>query len=199
MITRTLTIAMAAALSAPLALCGQDHVHTPGMQHSAAAHAGQQGQAATPTQAGQDAYGALAEVVRILEADPATDWSKVNLEALRQHLVDMHEVTLRARVAQTAVPGGARMDVTGEGRTLDAIRRMLRAHAGQLENAPEYRARVEEIADGARLVVTAERAGDTRTEAKIRGLGFIGLLTHGNHHAPHHLAMARGGAAGHAH
>jgi hypothetical protein len=25
----------------------------------------------------------------------------------------------------------------------------------------------------------------------IRGLGFIGLLTQGAHHQPHHLAMAR--------
>jgi hypothetical protein len=28
--------------------------------------------------------------------------------------------------------------------------------------------------------------------ARIRGLGFIGLLVQGAHHQPHHLAMAKG-------
>lgn len=188
---RTMTIAVAAACLGAMSLSAQAHVHTPGMQHSE--------QSAAPTMPGQDAYAALAEVVRILEADPSTDWSQVDLEGLRQHLVDMNDVTLRARVVQAAVPGGARMDVTGEGRTAEAIRRMVGAHAAQLEAAPEYRARVEEISGGVRLVVTAERAGDAGMEAKIRGLGFIGLLTHGDHHGPHHLAMARGGRGGHAH
>jgi hypothetical protein len=43
-----------------------------------------------PTTPGQDAFGAVQEIVGILEADPNTDWSKVNLEALRQHLIDMN-------------------------------------------------------------------------------------------------------------
>ena len=41
---------------------------------------------------------------------------------------------------------------------------------------------------------------DTRTLARIRGLGFAGLITEGAHHQPHHLAMAKGEAlAGHTH
>ena len=44
-------------------------------------------------------HGAIGEIVRILEADPKTDWSKVNLEALRQHLIDMNEVALHADAA----------------------------------------------------------------------------------------------------
>jgi hypothetical protein len=31
---------------------------------------------AVPTMPGQDAFGAVQEIVRILEADPKTDWSK---------------------------------------------------------------------------------------------------------------------------
>jgi hypothetical protein len=46
---------------------------------------------AIPTMPGQDSFGAIQEIVRILEADPNTDWSKVDLEALRQHLIDMNE------------------------------------------------------------------------------------------------------------
>jgi hypothetical protein len=52
-----------------------------------------------PTTPGQDAFGAIQEIVQILDADPKTDWSKVDLEALRQHLIDMNEVTLKADVA----------------------------------------------------------------------------------------------------
>ena len=44
--------------------------------------------ASTPTMPGQDAFGAIQEIVQILEADPKTDWSKVELEGLRQHLID---------------------------------------------------------------------------------------------------------------
>jgi hypothetical protein len=34
-----------------------------------------------PTTPGQDAFGAIQEIVGILEADPNTDWSKVNLRS----------------------------------------------------------------------------------------------------------------------
>ncbi|MCP6769380.1 hypothetical protein NL529_31490, partial [Klebsiella pneumoniae] len=49
--------------------------------------------AVAPTHPGQEAFGTIQEIVRILEADPATDWSKVNIGALREHLIDMDEVT----------------------------------------------------------------------------------------------------------
>ena len=62
--------------------------------------------AGTPSMPGQDAFGAIAEVVRLLDADSNTDWGKVNLERLRQHLIDMNEVVLRAQVKQASVPGG---------------------------------------------------------------------------------------------
>jgi hypothetical protein len=51
-----------------------------------------------------------------------------------------------------------------------------------------------------RLTVTAKQADDAPTTARIRGLGFIGLLVQGGHHQPHHLAMAKGEAMpGHGH
>ena len=53
-----------------------------------------------------------------------------------------------------------------------------------------YHATVEEIPRGARLTVTAADPADAKTVAKIRGLGFIGLLTLGAHHAEHHFALA---------
>src|SRR5690349_19552961 len=44
--------------------------------------------AAVPTQSGQAAFATISEIVRMLKADPKTDWSRVNIEALRQHLID---------------------------------------------------------------------------------------------------------------
>ena len=152
-----------------------------------------------PTLPGQDAYAAIAEVVRILEADPGTNWSKVDLEALRQHLIDMNDVTLRSMVKQSSVPGGAAFDVIGEGRAANAIRRMLTAHAPMLEMLPNYTATAEDIPGGTRLTVRSRKQGDSETEARIRGLGFIGMLTVGAHHTVHHLAIARGEGAAHHH
>jgi hypothetical protein len=49
------------------------------------------------------------------------------------------------------------------------------------------------------MTVRAKKSDDAATEARIRGLGFIGLLTVGAHHATHHLALARGGNMTHEH
>ncbi|HUQ83314.1 MAG TPA: hypothetical protein VM076_19325 [Gemmatimonadaceae bacterium] len=152
---------------------------------------------ASAAPAGQDAFATIAAVIAVLEADSTTNWSKVNIEALRQHLIVMNDVTLGARAAQAPVPGGARMDVTGDGRVATSIRAMLHAHAPQLDALGTYRAQVEDIPGGARLTVTAAKAGDAATEARIRGLGFVGLLTLGAHHAQHHAALARGEAMSH--
>jgi len=156
--------------------------------------------ASAPGMPGQDAFAAVAEIVRMLDADASTDWSKVDLERLRQHLIDMNEVVLRARVQPTPVPGGLVMDVTGAGRTEEAIRAMVVPHAAELDRMPSYAAKTALIPGGVRLTVTAKPAEDARAVARLRGLGFIGLLTEGAHHGPHHLAMAKGEALpGHSH
>jgi hypothetical protein len=142
-----------------------------------------------PTMPGQDAFGAVQEIVRMLEADPGTDWSKINLEALRQHLIDMGDVTLKADAAATAIDGGLQIAVTGEGRTIAAIQRMLPAHARELNQINGWNAKTELLPNGVVLTVTSS---DAKEIAHIRGLGFIGLLASGAHHQPHHLAMARG-------
>ena len=152
-----------------------------------------------PMRPGQDAFGAIAEVVQILDADPTTDWSKVDLERLRRHLIDMNEVVLRAEVKQTPVPGGLSMEVTGAGRTEQAVRAMVIPHAAELDRMPSFAAKAEPMPGGVRLTVTAKPPDDARAVARLRGIGFIGLLTAGAHHGPHHLAMARGETFTHAH
>ena len=156
--------------------------------------------AGAPMLPGQDAFGAIAEVVRLLEADPSTDWSTVDLGRLRQHLIDMNEVVLRSEVKSSPVPGGLVMDVTGAGRTEQAIRAMIGPHAAELGRMSGWGAKTEPIPGGLRLTVTARTPEDARTVARIRGLGFVGLLVQGGHHGPHHLAMAKGQALpGHRH
>lgn len=152
-----------------------------------------QGMAAgVPTMPGQDAFGAIAEVVRLLDADPSTDWAKVDLERLRQHLVDMNEVVLRSAVKQTPVSGGLAMEITGSGRTGQAIRTMVVPHAIELDRLPSFAAKTESIPSGVRLTVLAKNPDDAKVVARIRALGFAGLLTEGAHHQAHHLAMAKG-------
>ena len=142
-----------------------------------------------PTLPGQDAFGAVQEIVRILEADPKTDWSKVNLEALRQHLIDMNEVTLKADAVAKPIEGGVEIAVTGSGRTLVAIQRMVPAWTATMNGYKGWATKVVPLPNGDLLTVTA---ADAKEVAHIRGLGFIGLMASGAHHQPHHLAMAKG-------
>ena len=153
---------------------------------------------ATSGSPGQAAFGAIRDVVRTLESDPKTDWSKVNLEALRQHLIDMDDVTMRSEVVQRQIAGGLQMDVTGAGRTTLAIRRMITSHGAMLDQSTAYRASTVEIPNGTRLTVTSRNPDDAKAVARIRGLGFAGILTEGDHHAQHHIALARGDAMAHA-
>ena len=150
-----------------------------------------------PGEAGQAAFGAISEIVRLLKSDPNTDWSKVNIEALRQHLIDMNDVVMNAVVTQRNVPGGIEMRITGTGRTTEAIQRMMMNHTKMLDQGKEYHASASALPDGALVTVTARKTADSRAVAQIRGLGFAGLITEGDHHAGHHLAVARGEPAPH--
>jgi hypothetical protein len=147
-----------------------------------AAHA-----APRPTQAGQGAFAAIAEIVVLLEADPNTDWSKVDIAALREHLVDMNELILNAVAQEEPIPGGLRITVTGEG--LRAIRSMVPAHAAELAKIEGWQVEAAARDEGASLTVTST---DPRQQARIRGLGFFGLMATGAHHQAHHWAIATG-------
>jgi len=143
---------------------------------------------------GQDAFSAIRAVVSQLEASPDTDWSTINIDALRAHLIDMNELTLNAAVTGTEIEGGASYRVTGSGRTLDAIRRMVPAHAAQISTETEWTAQTREVADGVVLTVTADSPDQV---IKLRALGFMGFMVAGEHHEAHHLAIVGAEAAAH--
>jgi len=160
-----------------------DMTHAPATMGHQAAISGQ------PTLPGQDAFGAIQEIVRILEADPDTDWSKVDLEALRQHLIDMNEVTLKADAASKQVDGGLEIVISGTGPTVGAIKRMVPAHAREINGMHGWSVKAASLPNGVLLTVTSS---DPKEIQHIRGLGFIGILVSGAHHQPHHLMMAKG-------
>jgi len=174
--------------AAPGQMPGMMQQRGPQMMEMHAKHAAQMG-SASANMPGQDAFGAIQEIVGKLEADPTTDWSKVNLEALRQHLVDMNEVTLRADVATKPIDGGLEISVTVSGRTLAAIQRMVPAHAQEMNGVNSWSVKSAPTANGVLLTVVSS---DPKEVQHIRGLGFIGILVSSSHHQPHHLAMAKG-------
>lgn len=136
---------------------------------------------------GQSAFAAIQEITAALMADPATDWSTVDIEALRQHLIDMDNVTLRAEVASETIDGGARFVVTSADPAVTAsIRAMVPAHAATMNGVEGWSMQAEPIDSGAVMTVTGS---DT---ARIRGLGFIGVMTVGMHHQAHHMALVSG-------
>ncbi len=147
-----------------------------------------------PVEGGQAAFAAIAEVVKLLVADRSTDWSKVNIEALRQHLIDMDEVTLNAAIVTRNVTNGISAEVTGTGRTTASIRRMLNAHASFTNPSGEFQATVTQMAGGVKIDIVPARPTPAAI-AKIRGLGVIGWLSLDNHHVYHHLMIAKGMAA----
>ena len=100
-----------------------------------------------PVMPGQEAFGTIQEIVRMLEADPKTDWSKVNISALREHLIDMDEVTMRASATQRSLDNGIEIAVTGEGRTLDGIKRMVPTHVHELSQLG-WNAKTEDLSNG---------------------------------------------------
>jgi hypothetical protein len=137
---------------------------------------------------GQAAFGATQEIVAMLQADPATNWAMVDIDALRQHLIDMDEVTMRAAVQKDPIDHGLRMTVTGDGRALEAIQRMLPAHAQDIDGLHGWTVRAKVLPNGEELTVTGASDADA---TKIRALGFMGVMTLGTHQM-HHLAMAKG-------
>jgi hypothetical protein len=177
-----LMIGAGAVVAASALVFAQDQSHMDHAQH------GHGSGAVVPTMPGQEAFGTIQEIVRILEADPATDWSKVNIGALREHLIDMNEVAMRARASERSLGNGIEITVTGEGRTLAAIRRMVPAHVRELV-ALGWDAKTEDLANGVKLVVTTS---DPRQVVKLEALGFMGIMVQGAHHQPHHLMMAKG-------
>lgn len=140
---------------------------------------------------GNAAFDAIQEVIRQLEADPATDWSRVNLEALRSHLRDMDNVTLNVEIAsQEPIDSGVRLVVRPvNASAAQSLARTLTAHGPQLLLERGWKMTTMKNQDSYRIDITTPNEDET---ALVRALGYIGMLAVGTHHKLHHWALASG-------
>jgi hypothetical protein len=144
------------------------------------------------TEAGNDAFGTIQEVVVKLLANPDTDWDKVDLEALRQHLIDMENFTIHVKVLETRdIDNGVEFSVKGTSKgAYDSLQRMFSAHPAILKQESGWDMQVTENRN---KTFTAQVTTTKPAEvAMIRGLGYIGIIAYGQHHQLHHWQMATG-------
>lgn len=166
--------------------------HSADMAHGPTAAAPDFANSMSLTEPGQGAFAALSEVVCLLEQDPDTDWSQVDLAALHSHLMDMDLLITQTEVAETLLPNGLLAKATGTAQTQAALRRMVPAHAAQLARDTRWKVQAQATEGHVTLQVTSD---DPDTIARIQGLGFFGLMASQDHHRAHHLMIARGDPA----
>jgi len=142
-----------------------------------------------PTESGQSAFAAIHEIVEMLEANPKTDWSKVNVDALRQHLIDMNNMTLYAKITYDPMVNGERIHVSGKGEVRDSIQRMVMMHATMAGDTTDWHMKAARAPDGADINVVAISPIGVE---KMKALGLIGMMAEGVHHPRHHMMLARG-------
>jgi hypothetical protein len=143
----------------------------------------------SPVETGQSQFAAIAELVTLLRNDPDTNWAQVDIKALRDHLMDMDNVTTRASVERTVVGMGVTFMVTGDQVVEASIRRMVVAHSPMLQGSSGWNVIAEDVDGGASMLV---QVGSDEELNQVLGLGFFGLMTIGAHHQQHHLMIAKG-------
>ncbi|MEH6645345.1 hypothetical protein [Sulfitobacter sp.] len=155
-------------------------------------HATNHSQAAFPAERGDANFAAIAEIVQILSQDPETDWSRVNIDALRTHLVDMSMLTSNAIVKTDLIENGVEMQVSRSGRAGEAASRMVPAHGPVLEAETGWISQVSTSDAFISWTVTSLTEAQAQ---QIKALGFFGLMATGDHHRAHHIAIAKGAAS----
>jgi hypothetical protein len=161
-------------------------------QHAGHSSAHSHVMSASPlTAAGNYAFLTIQEAIEKLDADPNTDWSNVNLEVLRQHLVDMQNFTLNVKVlSQKPLIKGMQAVVRPDNKDAEAsLDRVFDAHPVQLKKETGWDMSVTKQDGSYTVTVTTNNPAEV---AKIRGLGYIGAMATGAHHQSHHWSMAKG-------
>lgn len=165
--------------------------HSDGMNHDTMDHSAMSDVATSgaPVSApGQGAFAAIAEIVAQLESNPDTDWTIVDINALREHLRDMNVVTIDATAVAKEIEGGMEFSVTGTPEVAPSIRRMVLAHAAIMNEINGWKYSAKEIDGGALVTVIVPLQDQT----KVKALGFFGIMATGSHHQEHHWMMASG-------
>lgn len=148
------------------------------------------------TEPGQGAFAAISQVVKVLSADDNTDWSKVNLTKLRDHLIDMDILVRNATATQTILDNGVSTKITGNAEVLATAKRMIPAHVNELRSEKFW---VVDFSVNANDVILTVTSKDLKVAQRIKALGFYGLMASQDHHTEHHYIIATGGYAHSAH
>lgn len=133
----------------------------------------------SPNETGQSQFAAIAEIVTLLRDDPDTDWAQIDIKVLRDHLVDMDNVTTKSSVERTVDGTSVMFIVTGDDVVASSIRRMMLAHSLMLQGASDWIVIAGEVEGGASMLV---QVGSNEELNQVLGLGFFGLMTIGVHH-----------------
>ena len=105
-----------------------------------------------PGETGQSQFAAIAEIVTLLRDDTETDWAQVDIKALRDHLVDMDNVTTKASVERTVDGLNVTFSITGDVVVAASIQRMVLAHSPMLQGASDWSVTATEQTGGARAI-----------------------------------------------
>lgn len=141
------------------------------------------------TETGQSQFAAIAEIVTVLRDEPMTDWTQVEITALRDHLVDMDRVTTQATVTRKVDGFSVTFSVTGNESVAKSIKSMVLAHSPMLALDTGWQVAAQAQTNGATMIVTV--ASQAALD-EVNGLGFFGVMTVGAHHQQHHLMIATG-------
>lgn len=166
------------------------HDHQPKTNHNQNQHSSKLPD--TPLkQTGSDVFDAMQEVIEQLKADPNTDWAKVNLESLRQHLIDMKAFTESVEVLeQQAIENGIKMLVKPETpRAAKALENMLTMHPKMMKMERNWEMKASKNGEIWEITCTTP---DPKEVDLLRGLGYIGIIVEGAHHQVHHWMMSTG-------
>lgn len=123
-----------------------------------------------PTEPGDGGFAAIAEIVSILVEDPDTDWSRVDIDGLRSHLVDMNQLVVGARVRSERLPDGLRLRIGTAGRAGAAASRMVPAHGPVLASETGW---LSEVAHSGDEIVWTVTGNSEQGAARIQALGFF--------------------------
>lgn len=143
-----------------------------------------------PTEGGQAAFAALIEIVAMLEQDKDTDWNKVDIDSLREHLLDMDKLILDTNANTSVIADDQiQFQITGSTTSVPSIHRMVPAHARYIAQTRDIQIETQLNENGATVNIFTNDALQSNT---LEALGFYGFMALDSHHQLHHYQMAIG-------
>lgn len=139
---------------------------------------------------GQSTFAALIEIVSLLQTNPDTEWEKVDIDALREHLLDMNRLMLStSATAKTIATNTIQFEVQGTGAALGSIHRMVSTHSTFIQTLRNWDVQADLTSTGALVQIETDEIDSLR---QLNALGFYGFMSLDSHHQDHHLGIATG-------